>query len=455
MAVPASEKKVSAVSRGALSGHSGSSPNVVGSGASGATGRFATNLPTGFAGHTAATTGARASTNNLTTGSVAQPIANTGARAVVGSDAKAVVIVPAFPAKSQKNGAKGKGPLKKKRKRYRPLPPGPRLLRAIAAVGLLVAGQAFLVPLGDPCQGTTGVVHLEVPLAAPFTLTTPLPSLRQQLEVACNINKLTPGVFAVDPDSGSYVEFNGYRQFPAASMIKVPVLVALFNALDRGDIDSKTILTIKQEHVAGGSGHLQWRPVGTKLPLMDVAELMIVISDNTATNMLIDLLGGKEVVNKKYQQWGLKNTVINNPLADLAGTNKTSPYDLVYLLARVERGELMSEVWHKKMLEIMGRTKTRTLINPGLPPGAKLAHKTGDIGSMVGDTGIVTTPDGHRYILAMQVERPHNDRRANELCRKVSALVYDGIHRSQLSFAQQQAQTQKELEEGKTQAPKN
>ena len=338
---------------------------------------------------------------------------------------------------------KAKG-TRRKSKRYRPLPPGQRLLRAIAATILFMGGQALVQPLSDPCQGITDGAPMEVPLAAPFDLNTNLSPLDKQLKALCQVNKLTPGVFAVDPDTGAYVEYNGRRQFAAASMIKVPVLVALFNALDKGEIDPEMIMEIKTHHVAGGSGHLQWRPVGTKLALMDVATLMIIISDNTATNMLIDLLGGKKAVNKTWASWGLKNTVVNSPLADLTGTNKTSPYDLVYLLARVQKGELMSEKWHKKMLEIMYRTKTRTLINPGLPAGAKLAHKTGDIGSMVGDTGIVTTPDGHRYIIAMQVERPHNDRRANELCRQISALLYQGIHQSQLEHAAAQARQAQE-----------
>lgn len=333
---------------------------------------------------------------------------------------------------------------RRKSKRYRPLPPGQRLLRAIAATILFMGGQALVQPLSDPCQGITHGAPMEVPLAAPFDLNTNLSPLDKQLKALCQVNKLTPGVFAVDPDTGAYVEYNGRRQFAAASMIKVPVLVALFNALDKGEIDPEMIMEIKSHHVAGGSGHLQWRPVGTKLALMDVATLMIIISDNTATNMLIDLLGGKKAVNRTWANWGLKNTMVNSPLADLTGTNKTSPYDLVYLLARVQKGELMSEKWHKKMLEIMYRTKTKTLINPGLPPGAKLAHKTGDIGSMVGDTGIVTTPDGHRYIIAMQVERPHNDRRANELCRKISALLYQGIHQSQIQYAASQAKAAQE-----------
>ncbi|MBK7746454.1 MAG: serine hydrolase [Candidatus Obscuribacter sp.] len=286
-----------------------------------------------------------------------------------------------------------------------------------------MAVQSFFIPLGPFQNQKAGAASL-VPLAAPFNLSYELSDLRRQIETSCQVKKLSPGVFVVDPKTGAYVDFNGNNSFAAASMIKVPVLVALFSAIDRGDIDPNKVLTIRQDLVAGGSGYLQYRPVGTKLPLMQVAELMIIISDNTATNMIIDLLGGKQAVNKRFVSWGLKNTVINNWLADLTGTNRTSPYDLVYLLARVEKGELMSNPWRTKMRNIMYRTKTKTLLNQGLPPGAKLAHKTGDIGSMVGDTGVVTTADGRQYIVAVQVQRPHNDRRANELIRKLSGIIY-------------------------------
>lgn len=316
------------------------------------------------------------------------------------------------------------------RRRKRKLPPGQRLLRAMAVAMLLATGQGLIHPLTSPCESTTGGAQPLVPLAAPFAMTTPLVNLRDNVQTVCQVKKLVPGVFAIDPATGAYLDYNGNNSFSAASMIKVPVLVALLNAIDSGDIDPNQIMSIKTHHVAGGSGHLQWRPLGTKLPLLDVAELMIIISDNTATNMIIDLLGGKAVVNKKFAKWGLKNTVINAPLADLEGTNKTSPYDLVYLLARVERGELMSDLWRNRMRAIMARTKTRTLINQGIPPGAKLAHKTGDIGSMVGDTGVITTPDGHKLIMAMQVQRPHNDRRANELIRKVTGILYNGFEKT-------------------------
>jgi beta-lactamase class A len=312
-------------------------------------------------------------------------------------------------------------------KRKRPLPPGQRLIRAMLLAFSLVAGQEVLQPLLGPCESTASGATRAVPIAPPFAMTGELAGIKRQVEDACNLKKLTPGIFAIDPKSGAYVDFNGNREFPAASMIKVPVLVALLNAIDRGDVDAKTILTMRQDLVGGGSGHLQWRPVGTKLPLSQVTELMIIISDNTATNMIIDLLGGKAVVNKKLASWGLKRTSISNWLPDLEGTNKTSPYDLVYLLARVDRGEILSPASRVRMFQIMERTKTRTLLPQGLPPGTKIAHKTGDIGSMVGDTGVITEVGGGKYIIAVQVQRPHNDRRANELVRKLSGITYNGF----------------------------
>jgi beta-lactamase class A len=316
---------------------------------------------------------------------------------------------------------------KSKKRKKRPLPPGQRLIRAMAVALALVGGQEVLQPLLGPCESTAhGATHA-VAIAPPFTMSSELADAKQQVDDACKVKRLTPGIFAIDPKTGAYIDFNGGRQFPAASMIKVPVLVALFTAIDHGDVDAKTILTIRQDLVGGGSGHLQYRPVGTKLPLSTVSELMIIISDNTATNMIIDLVGGKEVVNKKFTAWGLKNTSISNWLPDLTGTNKTSPHDLVYLLARVDRGEILSPASRARMFEIMTHTKTRTLINPALPPGVKLSHKTGDIGSMVGDTGVITSINGSKIYMAVQCERPHNDRRANELVRKLAAIAWNGF----------------------------
>ncbi len=213
-------------------------------------------------------------------------------------------------------------------------------------------------------------------------------------------------------------------------LLNSPFWLVCLSLLIAGEIKKEQVLTIRQELITGGSGHLQWRPLGSKISVAEAAELMIIISDNTATNLLIDLLGGKTKLNNQFTSWGLSQTKINNWLADFEGSNKTSPYDLVYLLGRINRGEFLSQASRKWMLAIMTKTKVRTLLPQGLAPGAKIAHKTGDIGGMVGDAGIVTTPTGEQYLIAVQIERPHNDRRANELIRNISKAVYTNLGQS-------------------------
>lgn len=317
----------------------------------------------------------------------------------------------------QKEARRQKSPIKRK-------PPGQRLIVYAGVAVVIAAAPVVTWKFGHNDKAQTVAATPVKPVPPPIALTYPLDELKTKIEAVANLKNLRAGVFALDPQTGKYVDYRGKDEYAAASMIKIPVLVALMEAVDKKQIDINQTIEIRQDLITGGSGWLQWRPPGSKIPLKDAAELMMTISDNTATNMIIDLLGGKEKLSARFAEWGLERTKINNLLGDFEGTNKTDPYDMVYLLARVERGDLLSEDSRKWMYSVMTRTRIRTLLNPGLPPGAKIAHKTGDIGIMVGDAGIVTTPEGRRYIVSVQVERPHNDRRANLLIRSLSKMIY-------------------------------
>ena len=236
--------------------------------------------------------------------------------------------------------------------------------------------------------------------------------------------ELTPGAFFVDLDTNNYLDWNGSLPFAAASTIKFPVLVALFQDVDAGKIRLDEMLTIKKELVGSGSGEMQYLPLGTKFTALVTATKMIIISDNTATNMLIARMGGIAALNQRFQSWGLVSTKLHSPMPDLTGTNTTSPKDMGQLMSLVDRGELMSLRSRDRLLEIMRRTKTRTLLPQGLGEGAIIAHKTGDIGIMVGDVGLVDMPSGKRYIAVAMVKRPYNDSHAQELIRQVSRTVY-------------------------------
>jgi beta-lactamase class A len=249
-------------------------------------------------------------------------------------------------------------------------------------------------------------------------------------ELATTTPEMTPGVFLVDLDNGGYVDVNASTSFPAASTIKVPILVAFFQDVDAGKIRLDEMLTMQQEMVAGGSGNFQFKPIGTQYTALEVATKMITISDNTATNMLIARLGGIEALNQRFRSWGLTTTTVNNKLPDLQGTNVTSPKELGNLMAIVNQGNFMSMRSRDLMLDIMRRTERDHLIPSGLGTGARSYHKTGDIGTMLADTGLVDVPNGKRYILSVMVKRPNNDIRAEKLISSISRIIYQNLSQS-------------------------
>lgn len=258
-----------------------------------------------------------------------------------------------------------------------------------------------------------------------LSLTQELPALKSKIDaLAAKYPKLEPGAFFVDLDNGAYVNVKGDTVFSAASTIKIPVLIAFFQDVDAGKIRLDEMLTMKKELIGGGSGDMQYQQPGKKFTALETATKMSVISDNTATNMLIERLGGKEVLNQRFREWGLGSTVINNWLPDLEGTNTTTPKDLANLLAKVDRGELISTRSRDRIMNIMQDTRTRTLLPQGIEKDATIAHKTGDIGSVLGDAGIIDMPNGKRYIGSVLVKRPHNDYSARTLIQDISRTVY-------------------------------
>jgi beta-lactamase class A len=253
----------------------------------------------------------------------------------------------------------------------------------------------------------------------------PMTELASRIQaLTAQYDGLTPGVFLMDMDTGAYLDLNGTSIFATASMVKVPILVAFLQDVDAGKIQLDEPLTMKPEDIAEGSGEMQYEPAGTQFTALETASEMITISDNTATNMIIARLGGAAALNQRFREWGLTNTMIRNLLPDLEGTNTTTPKELTELMARVSQGDLLSLRSRDRLFEIMRQTVTNTLLPAGLAPEATVAHKTGDIGSLVGDVGMIDAPNGKRYVITVMVQRPHNDDRAQELIRQISRETY-------------------------------
>jgi beta-lactamase class A len=290
--------------------------------------------------------------------------------------------------------------------------------------GLSASGDA--VATDSPNSGNSG--NLRVNSLNALHLGQEIVQLKNEIQtLSASYSQLTPGVFFVDLDTGAYMNLNGNNTFAAASTIKVPILIALFQEVDAGKIRLDEPLTMQAEYVAEGSGDMQDQPVGTQYTVLETARKMITISDNTATNMLIARLGGQNVLNQRFQSWGLSSTQIQNFLPDIQGTNTTSPKDLVYLMAMVEKGGLLSLRSRDRVLDIMQATENNSLLPQGLGNDATIAHKTGNIGSVLADTGIVDMPNGKRYLASVIVKRPHEDPTAQELIRQISQAAYQSF----------------------------
>lgn len=241
---------------------------------------------------------------------------------------------------------------------------------------------------------------------------------------------LSAGMFFLDLDTGNYLNIDGERIFPAASTIKLPILIAFFQDVDAGKISLNETLVMRPDLVASGSGTMQDEPDWSRFSIKETVTKMITISDNTATNMIIDRLGGIAKLNQRFRSWGLSDTVIRNWLGDFQGTNTTSSQDMVRLLAMLLHDKLVSDSSREQVLEILRHTTIKTLLPAGLGPGAVIADKTGDIGFLVGDAGVIDMPNGKRYLAAIFVKRPYNDPIVRDFVRQISRLVYNYLDQS-------------------------
>lgn len=268
--------------------------------------------------------------------------------------------------------------------------------------------------------------ELQAPAMQQLEMTSEMTGLENQLNILMQqYPTIHPSIFVWDYETGKYAAINSKETFSAASIIKIPVLLQFFRSVETGQrtIADKMILT--DYYRAEGSGDIQFQKEGSQYSMDYLAKKMIQISDNSSTNMLMSAIGGMNDVNRAVKSWGLKNTEINNWLPDLKGTNVTTTEDLARMLYNIENESFLSEYSKSKIFEYMGGVKNNRLIQAGIDPRAKFYHKTGDIGHMLGDAGIVITPEGHKYIVCILAKRPYNSFAGKEFIVKASSIIYN------------------------------
>lgn len=258
--------------------------------------------------------------------------------------------------------------------------------------------------------------------------TSEMKALKLQLE---NLMKqypmIHPAVYVWEYENGKYLDINADEQFSAASIIKLPVLVRLFKSIEANQTTIFDEMVLTDYYKAPGSGSLQYMRAGGKYSLDALAKTMIQDSDNSSTNMIMAKIGGMDDINIGLRDWGISKTYVRTWLPDMSGTNKTTANDLAKILYNLDNPGFLNINSREYIIDYMSHVKNNKLIAAGLGEGALFVHKTGDIGKMLGDAGIVYAPNGKKYIIVILANRPYNAPQGKDFIVKASSLIYKSI----------------------------
>lgn len=200
------------------------------------------------------------------------------------------------------------------------------------------------------------------------------------------------------------------KRVGTASVIKLPILAAAVQAVKDGKASLDEPIKLRGSDKVIGSGVLQKMSDGIELPLRDALLLMIILSDNTATNLIIDRFGIAEL-NDRFRRLGMLRTTllkyvfkpptVATPDTDRFGLGVTRCVEVVDLLARVAQGALLGGRFDEFVLDVLSKQELKNGIPRFLPPEWGFAGKSGSVDTMRNDVGIVTRPDGQRLAIAV------------------------------------------------------
>ena len=236
-----------------------------------------------------------------------------------------------------------------------------------------------------------------------------------------------PSIYVWDYETGNYANINADEIFPTASIIKLPVLVQLFRSIEKNQLTIYDEMPLTEYYRTEGSGSLQFKAANSKYSIDTLARMMITESDNSATNMIMAKLGSMTDINSGIREWGLKHTYVQTWLPDLGGTNHSTARDMAQILYNIDNPKFLSTSSREKIFDYMGHVHNNRLIAAGIPSNATFLHKTGDIGKMLGDAGIVFAPNGKKYIVVIFANRPHNSPLGKEFIVKASETIYNNM----------------------------
>jgi beta-lactamase class A len=241
--------------------------------------------------------------------------------------------------------------------------------------------------------------------------------------------------------TGAIYARNEDQTFHAASTMKVPVMMALFQAVDNGELRLDQPIPVRNEFqsLADGSPFSLdakddgdpdlYQAVGSTRPLEELIRRMITRSSNLATNLLIEKIGASRAQDL-IRGLGGYHTIILRGVEDekayRAGLNNvTAAEDLAIALTAIAQGTGFKPASNQKMLEFLKAQEFNEKIPAGLPPGTPVAHKTGDITGFHHDAAIVYPPGEKPYILVVMTEGYQDEKDANRAIAAISQVVWE------------------------------
>lgn len=240
--------------------------------------------------------------------------------------------------------------------------------------------------------------------------------------------------------TGESFEYHGDRPMPTASLIKLPVMIATYQAIEEGKISLGDMIELQAEDQVAGSGLLStYFSPGLKLSLRDAVRLMISMSDNTATNLVIDKIG-LPTTNQCMAALGCKETQLNSKVfrrdtsisperSKLYGLGSTTANEMLGLVERLYKHELVSKQASDQMIEHLYACADKIKVPRLLPTGTRVAHKTGSVSQSRTDAGFIDSPAGPIAFCILTDEnkdrRWTDDNEGDAFCAEVGKTAYD------------------------------
>lgn len=259
------------------------------------------------------------------------------------------------------------------------------------------------------------------------------------------------GLAARDLITGEEIVVNGDTRFPTASAIKTAVMLEAWHQAAEGTLSMDATLTLRDAEKVGGSGVLNGLSDGLVLKVRDLIHLMIVLSDNAATNMLVNRLGTKRI-NDRLRSYGLDQTKIFRPtfrdgkpdvfpeLEREFGLGMSTPREMAKLMALIAEERAVSPEASRSMLATLRAQQDRSMIPRNLPAAVRVGNKTGTDSEKLADAqgrrgairtdAAIVTGDNIRFVIAIFVRRGADTRGGVDnagvlLGAKLSQLVLD------------------------------